>query len=183
MKKTIIFWVVIIFLIQSCDYEIPMKDIGSNYFIYNDSWGYDCIIEPKNGIIITTQVIGLNYDSIFIIAKQKPFNSFMDSLYNINPHRRPDETEKLYKKDQTYYYWIIDTREKMERYYDQINETGFYTKGVYGPYGYDKYWEKRREFNVPDSLLLRESEKCSFESPIEAKHYKKYYKARERIID
>jgi hypothetical protein len=166
MKKAIIFLVGIIFLIQSCeeDFDPPMEYLGSNYYIYNKGWRQNYITYSKNLYVIGYGIIGYNYDSIFIIAKQKPFDRFIDSLKNINLYIRYEEERKLYKEYQTYHYWIINKIEEREKYWDTINAQWIYTKGVYGPLSYERNKKKRRELNIPDSLRLRNTEKIRYKN-------------------
>jgi len=168
-------------LLQSCKEEPPMK-LGGNYFLTTDgSWGHTIILDSTRGIIIGQQIVAWNYDSIFIIAKQKPFDELFDSISMKHPNTPLNYREKLYYESEINNYWIIDKRKEINSYYD--GRKWRYTKGVYGPITYEEYWEKRREFNVPDSLTLRESERVSFGNPFEGLIYSWTHKPRETIVE
>jgi hypothetical protein len=167
MKKTILFIMTLfVFTTQSCLHnDFPKGNIGNYYFISSySSGGKGCHIFSRGLVIIDSEIVGLIYDSTFIIVKQKPYNNFLDSICKVNPDYKLREMNKLFKKYKKHNYWIIDKREEMECYRDTINESFtcrnisfpiyIYTKSIYGPFSYEEYLEKRREFNVPDSLKL-----------------------------
>ena len=160
MKKTVIFVLQCLLLfLHSCDLsyrdaEMQGEKIIGNYYLSNINAYNKCVIQDyTRGRIIGYEVVAWNNDSIFIIAKQKPYRQITDSIYN-SPNPDYMKVEKIYKEHKLYYYWIINTREEVECYSDTVNIKLIYTKGVYGPYSYEEYWEKRRELNVPDSLKL-----------------------------
>ena len=167
--------------------------IGKDYFVTYHHNGIRIVdlsyrkINPRSGgvIVINSEIVAWNFDSTFIITKQKPFWEIMDSIQNQHPNTSLDIERKLYNKIEKYNYWIIDKREDLESYYDEKTERRVHTKGLYGPFTREEYWEKRRELGVSDSLELRESEKISFDSPIHYWIHKWTYKppARERVVD
>jgi len=182
--KTLLLLIPILFLSYSCNEpKYPMK-IGDNYFF--GYWKYG-IVYYNNIHIVEEAVVAWNYDSTFIIAKQKPYDEICDSLM-FKYNRLPDR-EKIYHKTEKYYYWIIDKR--VEVYYIPYTEGrykgGFnrIMEGLNGPLSYAEYWAKRKELGVPDSLKLLETEKMVFDSPFHAWYYKWTYKppARERVVE
>ncbi len=161
--------------------ETEEMQIGDDYyFTYDPSWGYSEIVD-LNIVVIDMEIVAWNFDSTFIIAKQKPFRNISDSIYNINANTNYNELTKLYNESKIYNYWIIDKREEL--LWDTINRR--HTGSVKGPFTYEKYLEKRRELGVPDSLKLRETEKGSFDGLFDALFYEWFYSptARERIVE
>jgi len=167
-------------LMQSCEEKPPIK-LGNNYFLDYSSWGHAIITDSTGGWLIYSQIVAWNYDSIFIIAKQKPFYEISDSILMRHPNTSLTFRDKLYNETEIYNYWIIDKRKEIDSYYD--GRIWRYTKGVYGPITYEEYWEKRKEFNVPDSLKLRASEQGSFANPLDYWIYKWTTKPREQIVE
>ena len=164
MKKTTLFYLgVLIILYQSCDlypdeYRKGEK-IGNSYYYYG-GWGYSEISDSARGIIIERDIVAWNNDSVFIIAKQKPYLYITDSIKKINPETNYSIMKRLYNQSQLYYYWIIDTREEEVYYIDyDIKAKIVLSSGVKGPLNYKEYWEKRLELGVPDTLRLKYIEK------------------------
>jgi len=181
--KLIPFFFSIFIVLQSCNEE-PPTNLGKNYFLtYDGSWGHAAIINENNTIIIDADIVAWNFDSIFIIAKQKPFDEIFDSIRMRHPNTALDYREKLYDEIQIYNYWIIDKRKELESYYDEKTGRRRYTNAVSGPLTYEEFWKRRRELNVPDSLKLKESEKVSFTTPVHYWIYKWKNKPREKIVD
>jgi len=161
-----------LFISQSCKEE-PSEKIGENYFLtYDGSWGHAMITDTRGIVLIGSQIIAWNFDSTFIIVKQKPFDGIFDSILMEHPNTQLNYREKLYNECHLYNYWIIDKREEIDSYYDEKIRRRIYTGAVGGPYNYEKYWARRRELNVPDSLKLKEAERVSFPTPIHYLFYK-----------
>jgi hypothetical protein len=184
MKKIAIIFLfgLILFVFQSCEEKPPMK-LGNNYFLYTiGSWA-PVIIDSTNCVIISRQIVAWNYDSIFIIVKQKPFDDIDDSILITHPDARYYEKKKLYEECQIFNYWIIDKRKDFEFYDDEKGRRRRDINVVIGPLTYEEYWAKRAELNVPDSLKLKEAERVSFPSPVHSWFYTWFYNAREREVD
>lgn len=162
----LIFLVLFLFFSKSCDrmYVSLVKEaneankvkIGNNYFIDYSINNYLVTLD-ENTIIIDDQIIAWNYDSTFIVAKQKPFAFLMDSLRLVYPNTVFFELKKIYDgiKIYNHNYWIIDKR--IEKKYDKTDSV-YIRNGLYGPLSYEKYLEKRKELGVPDSLKLKKTE-------------------------
>jgi hypothetical protein len=179
MRKLKLF--IAILLLQSCGEAKYPLELGSNYYIdYNSSWGY-ALIMVDNTEKIGMEIVAWNYDSTFIIVKQKPFFCIYDSISNKYPKMSATKKDYLYEKIKQYNYWIIDKRIKAEWDSIEIRYTGI----IYGPYGKEEYLEKRKELGVSDSLKLRETKKSSFNDPFSALFYEIFYSppARERIVE
>ena len=184
MKRIKIFLLLIIcFFVQFCnEEEYPIK-LGGKYFLSDDSNGLPIITDTRSVTIINPQIVAWNFDSIFIIAKQKPYHSTHDSLRIKHPKTSLTYRERLYDKIEIYHYWIIDKRKDLDSYYDEKTRRRIYTNAVEGPFTHEQYWERRRFLNVPDSLQLREAEKISFDSPIHYLFYKWTNKPRENVVE
>lgn len=146
--------ILILLLVQSCrQVEYPPK-LGGSYFIFHNGNNQRVIVDESNANIIEGEVIAWNFDSIFIIAKQKPYRYIMDSIENVNPKITFYKSQRIYKESKLYYYWIIDKREELNSYYNEKNRRRIYTNA--GPYTYEEYLEKRKELNVSDTLRLKQ---------------------------
>jgi hypothetical protein len=165
------------------DLDEPQKlHLGNSYYLmYNSSWRLAEIIYESNPIIIDMEIVAWNFDSTFIIVKQKPFFSILDSISAKYPNLPLNKQLELYDAVEIYNYWIIDKRVKLEC--DTIKKR--YDGIVYGPFSKKDYLEKRKELNVPYSLKLLKTEKKSFDSPIHYLLYKWFCipPARERVVE
>jgi hypothetical protein len=153
--KTIKLFLLLLFLslVQSCTDEFA-PELGGNYVISHDG-SYDRIILNKpNSIIIESEVVAFNFDSIFIIAKQKPYWSIMESIRKEYPKISYEKEKRLYKRSEIFNYWIIDKKEEFYHYYDEKFERN--KNAVVGPLTYEEFWDKRRELNVSDTLRLKD---------------------------
>jgi hypothetical protein len=175
--KSFVLFLLVLILAQACEQKYPMK-IGENYFLnYDGPWGYAWILDSINIAIIDIEIVAWNYDSTFIIAKQKPFRSIFDSIRTKYPNTSLTFRDKLYKGTKIYYYWIIDKRKPC--YFDEEN-CEYIKESVEGPFTREKYWEKRRELGVPDSLRLLEAEKGKGFDDL---FYFWYGSPRERVVE
>ena len=153
--KILLLIIPIMLLKNSCsESKYPIK-IGNDYFVDFCHLGYNTISDSNRTYIIYSEVVAWNYDSVFIIAKQKPCWEIFDSLRAIYP-RNTVEREHLYHNTEKYNYWIVDKR--IERIYDYENHL-YIQNSVNGPYSYEEYCERRKELGVPDSLKLIETER------------------------
>ena len=128
--------------------------LGNDYYLTLDpSWGYPLITDTNNNGIICMEIVSWNFDSIFIIVKQKPFFQIYDSISNKHSKMSATEKDVLYKKIQQFNYWIIDKRKETFSF-DEINSSEL-VNNRYGPFTYEEYLKKRRELNMPDSFQLK----------------------------
>ena len=178
--KLFILFIPVLLLFQSCgDSKYPIQ-LGDVYYLTGDgSWGYPRIY-VGNLVIIDMEIVAWNYDSIFIIAKQKPFRDIFDSLRFEYPNTSAKFRDKLYEETEIYNYWIID--KGGDFYWDEENSKRI-NESVKGPFTYEEYWEKRRELGVSDTLKLKKAEKMSFKSPIDWWIYERTNKDREEIVE
>ena len=114
-----------LFLIFYIKCDTDSKNLGSG-FVYNDKHKH---ITGK--IDIPPTIISYNYDKCFIVAKQKP-KEFDEAIY--------DKKEYVYPlgRDSVYYWLII--KQKQE---------------VFGALDYDSFLKLKKEYNVPDKLMLK----------------------------
>ena len=157
--KNFFLFTVVLLVLSSCgeDWMKKHKISDNYYFTHDGSWGLAYIISTIDGIIIDMEVVAWNFDSTFIIAKQKPFRAISDSLHSKYPNLPSNKRDKMYNEIKVYNYWIIDKREELKSYFDEEKRKRVYTRGLYGPFTREEYWEKRRELGVQDSLRLRET--------------------------
>jgi len=184
MKKLTKFILVVlsIFLFHSCK-EKPPTNLGNNYFL--KSLRYTFILDSTNVIIIMPQIVAWNYDSIFIIVKQKPLDEIYDSILMEHPNTPSNYQNRLYEECQIFNYWIIDKRKELDSYYDEKMRSRKYIGAVFGPLTYEAYWAQRKELDVPDLLKLKETERNSFPTPIHSLFHTWFYRppSREREVD
>jgi hypothetical protein len=178
MNRIFIFLLLILIFASSCEEgQYPLK-IGDNYYISHDPYG-NCIIKGEtNVILINSQIVAWNFDTIFIIAKQKPEYMINEIIFEKYPNIPYDKHKKIYDETDLYYYWIIDKSKELT--YDTA--TREYTN-FFGPMTYEDYWEKRIELHVSDTLKLRQAEKISFDSPLHCFLYYRFNNPRENIVE
>jgi len=104
-------------------------------YILGRTSSHDILIMPKSGWddttpIIPPKVVELGNDQRFIVAKQHPLK-----------RRSPDNLQDTYMEPDRglVNYWILDTA----------------TPIAFGPLMWDEYIEKRKELDVPDSVILK----------------------------
>ena len=98
--KTIRLFISVIFialLSQACESKYPIK-IGGNLLYLDGAMPYGVIVTDEMTVIIDEEIVAWNYDSVFVIVKQKPYYSIMDSIHRANPRANYDEQKRLYKK-------------------------------------------------------------------------------------
>jgi len=181
MKRLKIIVLSSLLLTQSCERKYSIE-IGDNYIINYDSRGNTVVTDKKRTYIIDSQIVAWNFDSTFIIAKQKPFDSIYESIRIKYPNAPSDYQERLYNNTEIFYYWIIDKRKDLYFYNDEKIRIRC-TNAIDGPLTYEEYWERRKALNVPVSLQLREAEKVAFDSPFHFLFFRMTNKPREKIVE
>jgi len=159
VAKFVLFWI-FIGLSNFSEGTNPGKSIGGDYFITSHN-GMLRIIENVEGarsgvgqIIISSEVLAWNFDSTFIVVKQKPYREIRDSLLKINPQATFSDVQRAHRENTQYNYWVINKAEERESFFDEEKQRRVFTRGIYGPFSYEDFWKKRRELNVSDSLML-----------------------------
>ncbi len=124
--------VCIAFLIQGCNFSTDcIKKLSGDYYFRNDGGDIkDILCEKPNGGEIPSTIIDFDYDKRFIIAKQKP-KIPQDPLYN-KDYQYKDGFNKIY-------FWLI------------VHEKNL----VLGPFSEEEFAIIRKEYNVPDNLILK----------------------------
>lgn len=124
--------------------------LGEGYeYIYGPGGPFKCIVNPNRSVIIKEHVLEVVYDSTYIIAAQRPF----DSVPECDPREGKKYTEcktAMLKTSTFKQYWIIN--KKIESKF--ITDTKTYTN-VFGLYDIDSYLLIREEMNIPSELILK----------------------------
>lgn len=145
MKKIIYILVIISFncchLTFSTDVDI---DLGNNYKLFSTKGknrDSKIILSKEKGYrnIISSQVIDCTYDSIFILAAQRPW----DSITTTNLKERYE----MYLNSNFYQLWIIN----------KINDS------IYGPFQKDNYLKIKKELGISNSLQLKMEKEDNYE--------------------
>lgn len=124
----ILFCVALILLCCTSDYT---ENLGGGYFFRNEGGDLkDILSRESNGGEVPSTVIAFNYDTNFIIAKQRPKLPH-DILYgnSYNYELGVDTT----------YFWLIIKKNHL----------------VLGPLKETKFIEVRKEYEVPESLKFK----------------------------
>lgn len=141
--KTIRYFTVIILIsaIYSCSLDHSV-DLGNGYrfdhdpVISNDK----AIFGPfENTYAVPGHIVAYNFDSIFIVAEQKPREVILKDTYN-DPEMTYRKQENLFKESSLLQFWIIIKS----------------NNSILGPYTKEEYLQKREELGVPKKLKLRE---------------------------
>ena len=119
-------------------------DLGSGYkFIHEGKHGLS-IVNDQNSQVIKHTVLEYNFDSVFIIASQRPWDSIPGiQLMNYS------ESNKAFENSSFKQFWIINKKEE-----SIFNETTKTFSNVYGPYSKEEYEIKREDLGVPHDLKL-----------------------------
>jgi uncharacterized protein DUF3997 len=110
-------------------------DLGDEYRFINEGKNALEIVNSKNTVIISQSILEYAFDSTFVIASQRPW----DSIPNIRTMNYK-ESNKAFEKSTFQQYWVID----------KSNDD------VYGPLKKDEYLQKRDELKIPKELELKE---------------------------
>jgi len=145
MKKTVVAVSISLILIY-CVKVNP--DLGGGYkILYSGGGPFFIITNPQNSVIVNEHVLDFVFDSIYIIAAQRPFDSVPECVeegYIYTDCRRAVLKTSTFRQ-----YWIIDkTKESVF-----ISEEKKHSN-VFGPFNKEQYLLKRKELNIPESLVL-----------------------------
>ncbi len=119
-------------------------DLGSGYkFFHEGKYGVS-IVDYQNTQIIKNTVLEYDFDSIFIVLSQRPW----DSISGIRAMNY-SESNKAFENSSFKQYWIIDKSQE-----PVFNESTKTYSNVYGPYSKEEYLVKRKKMGVPKELKL-----------------------------
>ena len=137
--KTILLLLCVLFF-ASCTTEYP-KDLGSGFTMQiDDNFTYAHNIMYPNGCIyvVYTDVTDYKFNKTFIVAEQKPLDSFWVRSSS-KFMSTADDVEREFRNYKVRQYWIINK----------------HTQESYGPFTKEQYLEKKKELGVPDTLKLQ----------------------------
>jgi hypothetical protein len=128
------------------------KDLGDGYVLSYDGKYHWQIINSKRTIMIERTILSCTFDSMFILATQRPYDRF--SHYDENYR---DGHMRTFEESNMTLYWIINKKEEEGCYsYDDENtKRSMLYSNVYGPFDHYDYLRKRKELGVHDSLKLK----------------------------
>ncbi len=113
-------------------------DLGSGYkFFHEGKYGVS-IVDYQNTQIIKNTVLEYDFDSIFIVLSQRPW----DSISGIRAMNY-SESNKAFENSSFKQYWIIDKSQE-----PVFNESTKTYSNVYGPYSKEEYLVKRKKMGV-----------------------------------
>lgn len=145
LQKTLML-VITIIMILSCKNSTNI-DLGNGYKLINSGSFNDLtIVTEQNIVVVSGHILEFDYDSIFIIASQRP----RDSVLGIGTMTH-DKYEEAFEQSSFRQYWIINKKEKSE-----FNEVTKIFSNVYGPFDRQEYLQKREELGVTRELQLKE---------------------------
>ena len=125
------------------------KDLGSKYYLEISDGYATFILDSNNTVMIPSKILEYAFDSTFIIASQRPW----DSIPNIRTMNYKESNE-AFEQSTFRQYWIINKKEKSEYSLDTLSKFARYSN-VYGPLKKDEYLEKRKELIIPKELELK----------------------------
>ena len=135
-NKKFVFMVLIVVIILGCS-EFP--DLGNGYKLDYNTNNDIYILNSENTIIINGHILKYNFDSVYIIAEQKPRKVILKDTYD-NTNMDFKKREKIFKESSFRQYWIIN----------KINDS------ICGPLNKDDYLKKFDELGVTKELQLKE---------------------------
>jgi hypothetical protein len=118
-------------------------DLGSNFRLISSASKHDLIIGKWIGkdtykVYIPGHIADYSYDSIFILAAQRPRDSVHEASYN-NPGMTLKKHDQLFNQSRFRQYWIINKKDT----------------AVNGPFKLMEYKEKRNELGVQKNMELK----------------------------
>lgn len=129
---------ILILVLASCARDTSI-DLGDGYRFDHDVLRYrdKTIFGPyHNTFAVSPHVLDYDFDSVFIIALQKPREVIWADTYI--PGMTLDKAEKIFRESPIRHYWIIDKKARIK----------------FGPLSKDEFTIKRNELNVPEELTL-----------------------------
>ena len=126
-------------LVQSCGVN-KRVDLGNGYrFDYDPVISNDCAIfgPYENTYAIAGHVLKYNFDSIYIIAEQKPRDIILKDSYN-DPYMDIKKQEKIFEKSLIRQFYIIN----------KTNDS------IFGPLNKEELLKKREELKITIVLSL-----------------------------
>ncbi|RTL48892.1 MAG: DUF3997 domain-containing protein [Sphingobacteriales bacterium] len=148
MKKFIFVLTIAIFIMITGCSKFP--DLGDGYRFDSDGKYTLEIVNFENTVMIGPHILEYAFDSTFIIASQRPW----DSIPNIRTMTYKESNE-AFENSTFLQYWIINKKEKSEYSLDTLSKLACYSN-VYGPFDKQEYLQKREELGVPKELQLKE---------------------------
>jgi len=129
-----------------------LPDLGNGYKFSTGDGNSLAITDSNNTIIIEMEILNYAFDSIFILASQRPWdvpdvNGMKEMTYK--------QRNEAFEKSTFRQYWIINKKEKGEYSLDTLTQLARYSN-VYGPFDRQGYLQKREELGVPKELQLKE---------------------------
>ena len=145
MKKGL--FIFIYFIFTSCsDIVSVYPDLGGGYsFIHEGKYGIE-IVNSYNSVVVESSILNYRFDSTYIIASQRPWNSIYNKKY-----LNYKEANVAFENSTFIQYWIIDKSEQAE-----FNSERKMYSNVYGPFSKEAYLKKIVEMGVPGDLNLVE---------------------------
>lgn len=139
--------IVSVMVITGCS---KYPDLGDGYKLDSDGRHSLQIVNFENTVMVRSCILEYTFDSIFIIASQRP----RDSIPGIKAMNY-SESKKAFEKSTFQQYWIINKKEKSEYSLDSLTMIARYSN-VYGPFKKNEYLQKRKELKIPKELVLKE---------------------------
>lgn len=144
--KNLIYIIIISLLFNSCIDSLD-KNMGNGYTLHIGDGYWTGILNSKNTVVINSKVLNYSYNSTFIIASQRPWDS-IPGVPDLESMKYKERNE-AFKSSSFKQYWIINKKERCE--FDSLSKT---YSNVYGPYSKKEYLQKRVELSVPEKLKL-----------------------------
>jgi len=151
MKKSIAIAICTISAINfvNCTPSDQQAQFGNGYKIgYNQRGNKISILDSVNDVLIADQVLKYAFDSTFIVALQKPFDSIPESGKNSN--KDLSDCKEAFEKSTLRQYWIINKKQKSIFYEDSVKYSN-----VYGPFNEQEFLKKSMQLKVPKNLKLK----------------------------
>jgi hypothetical protein len=144
MKNVVaIVTIAILSMITSCS-EQKYPDLGNGYSLVSDGMYSLELVNAQNSVMISPHILAYAFDSVFIVASQRPWDiPGVSGLREMTYNQRNEAFEKSTFRQ----YWIINKREKGEYSLDTLTQLSRYSN-VYGPFKKQEYLQKRKELGV-----------------------------------
>ncbi|MGN8055118.1 DUF3997 domain-containing protein [Pedobacter sp. 22163] len=118
--------------------EYQPTSLGNGYVVdFNIKGAKLSILNSKNTILVESQVLGYGFDSRYIVASQRPWDSIPECKF-LNGES-PDQCKLAFEKSNFCQYWIIEKK----------NEK------VFGPYSLEQYNEQHRQLGINAEIELK----------------------------
>ncbi|RXR24218.1 DUF3997 domain-containing protein [Flavobacterium stagni] len=152
------YYLFLLILLFGCQGTVPLS-LGQDFYLDYDRNGYMAVVEMNErdkgtaGHVINGEILEINADSNFIIAKIKPVDKIRKSVSQEVSNNLKKLKEEI-ANSSLQEFWIIEKNTKPRLEYDLEGNTYLSNYKVYGPYTNNEFLNTTKNRGVSKKLKL-----------------------------